>query len=149
MQSFLSMHGQVSSGLPPPYRQLEICTCASRFIPQTLSLRKASNESPKSSTATGQGLILSTSQWRARSSLDAFYKNYHDVTKTADGWPDNTPSPEVADLRAAILVALANKLHAESLSNSVNLEKLTAFVERLPLIVLQTYRLSRADRPES
>jgi|LNAP01.1.fsa_nt_gb hypothetical protein len=76
------------------------------------------------------------------------YQNYHDVTRSADKWPDNAPAPEVEDLRAAILVALANKLHAESLSNSVDIEKLTAFVERLPLNVLQTYRLSRADRPE-
>jgi len=77
------------------------------------------------------------------------YKDYHDVTKSADEWPDNAPSPEVADLRAAILVALANKLHAESFSNSVDLEKLAVFVESLPLNALQTYRLSRADPPES
>lgn len=76
------------------------------------------------------------------------YKNYHDVTQSADEWPDDAPAPEVADLRAAILVALANKLHVESLGNSVDLEKLTAFVERLPLNVLQTYRLSRVDSPE-
>lgn len=76
------------------------------------------------------------------------YKNYHDVTKSADEWPDNAPSPEVMDLRAAILVALANKLHAESISNSVDLEKLTAFVESLPLDWLQTYRSSRLDRSE-
>jgi hypothetical protein len=76
------------------------------------------------------------------------YKNYHDVRQSADGWPVNAPAPDVTDLRAAILVALANKLHAESISNSVDLEKLAVFVESLPLYALQTYRSSRLDRSE-
>ncbi|ANJ54834.1 hypothetical protein PMA3_06525 [Pseudomonas silesiensis] len=76
------------------------------------------------------------------------YKDYHDVTRSADGWPDDASAPEVEDLRAAILVSLANQLHAESSSISVDLERLTTFVESLPLKVLQTYRLSRANHPE-
>lgn len=76
------------------------------------------------------------------------YKNYHDVSRSAYEGPENVPPSEIGDLRASILITLANKLHTGSLSNSVDLEKLTAFVESLPLNVLQTYRLSRADRPE-
>lgn len=77
------------------------------------------------------------------------YKDYHDVTRSADGWSDDAAAPEMEDLRAAILVSLANQLHTGSSSTSVNLIKLTTFVECLPLKVLQTYRLSRVNHPES
>lgn len=76
------------------------------------------------------------------------YKDYHDVTRSADGWSDDTTAPEIEDLRAAILVSLGKQLDAGSSSVSVNLERLTTFVERLPLTALQTYRLSRANHPE-
>lgn len=69
------------------------------------------------------------------------YKNYHDVTQSADEWAEYALAPEVVDLRAAILVSLTNKLYSESLSNSVDLERLTAFVESLPLNVLHNLPL--------
>lgn len=65
------------------------------------------------------------------------------------GGADDAAAPEMEDLRAAILVSLANQLHAGSSSTPVDLKKLTTFVESLPLKVLQTYRLTRANHPES
>jgi hypothetical protein len=72
------------------------------------------------------------------------YQDFRDVNRSAEGWSDDASAPKVEDLRPAILVAL----RAESLSNAIDLERLNAFVGRLPLNVLQTYRLSRANLPE-
>ena len=73
------------------------------------------------------------------------YNDYHDVCRSAEVCPDHAPAPAMGDLRATTLVAFANKLHSESSGERVDLEKLTAFVESLPLKFLQTYRISRAD----